>query len=110
VATLPETDPQDNRNGSPQTAVVNATVRLAHPALASAYSSAPVQVAITLSEVKGVLAVPITALLARPDGGFAVTVVNHGDVPVRTGVSTDTMVEITGTGITAGTRVLVAAS
>ncbi|NUR98504.1 MAG: HlyD family efflux transporter periplasmic adaptor subunit, partial [Kribbellaceae bacterium] len=45
VATLPETDPQDNRNGSPQTAVVNATVRLAHPALASAYSSAPVQVA-----------------------------------------------------------------
>lgn len=110
VATLPDSDTQDTRNGNPQTAVVNTTIRLEHPSLASAYSSAPVQVAITISEVKGALAVPITALLARPDGGFAVTVENRGDVLVRTGLSTDTMVQVSGAGITAGTRVLVAAS
>ncbi|WP_328521230.1 peptidoglycan-binding protein [Kribbella sp. NBC_00359] len=110
VATLPETDSPDNRNGSPQTAVVNATIRLQRPALASAYSSAPVQVEVTLSEVKGALAVPVTALLARPGGGFAVTVVGRGDVPVQTGLSTDTLVQVTGTGIIAGARVLVAAS
>jgi peptidoglycan hydrolase-like protein with peptidoglycan-binding domain len=110
VATLPDADTQNTRNGNPSTAVVNATIRLERPSLAAAYSSAPVQVAITLSEVKGALAVPITALLARPDGGFAVTVVNHGDVAVQTGVSTDTMVQVAGPGITAGTRVLVAAS
>jgi hypothetical protein len=110
VATLPDADTQNQRNGNPAAAVVNATIRLQRPSSAAAYSSAPVQVAITLTEVKGVLAVPITALLARPDGGFAVTVVNRGDVPVQTGVSTDTMVQVSGTGITAGTRVLVAAS
>jgi peptidoglycan hydrolase-like protein with peptidoglycan-binding domain len=110
VATLPDSGTQDTRNGNPQTAVVNTTIRLAHPSLASAYSSAPVQVAITINEVKGALAVPITALLARPDGGFAVTVENHGDVPVRTGLSTDTMVQVSGAGLSAGTRVLVAAS
>ena len=110
VATLPDAESQDNRNGNPQTAVVNATVRLRRPAVASSYSSAPVQVEITLSEMKGALAVPVTALLARPDGGFAVTVVNRGDVPVQIGSSTDTMVQISGAGITAGTQVLVAAS
>ncbi|MER7247654.1 peptidoglycan-binding protein [Kribbella sp. NPDC000426] len=110
VATLPESDAPDSRNGGPQTAVVNATVRLERPSLAAAYSSAPVQVAITLDEVKDALAVPITALLARPDGGFAVTVVNRGDVAVQCGVSTDTMVQVAGAGITAGTQVVVAAS
>lgn len=110
VATLPDPDAQNTRNGNPGAAVVNATVRLLRPSLAAGFSSAPVQVAITLNEVKGALAVPITALLARPDGGFAVTVVNRGDVPVQTGVSTDTLVQVSGTGITAGTRVLVAAS
>ncbi|HZX08370.1 peptidoglycan-binding protein [Kribbella sp.] len=110
AATLPDPAAQDTRNGNPQTAVVNATIRLARPSLATPYSSAPVQVAITIDEVKGALAVPITALLARPDGGFAITVVNRGDVPVRTGLSTDTMVQVSGTGVTAGTRVLVAAS
>jgi peptidoglycan hydrolase-like protein with peptidoglycan-binding domain len=110
VATLPDTSRDTQNNGNPDAAVVTATIRLRRPALASPYTSAPVQVAITLSQVKGVLAVPITALLARPDGGFAVTVVDHGDVAVRTGLSTDTMVQVSGTGIAAGTRVLVAAS
>jgi hypothetical protein len=113
VATMPDPEAANVRTGNPDAAVVDATIALSRPALASPYSSAPVSVAVTLAEARHVLAVPIGALLARPDGHFAVTVVNvtsRADVPVTTGLYSDTMVQISGPGITAGTRVEVAAS
>ncbi len=113
VATLPDPESANVRQGNPDAAVVDATITLRRPDLASRYTSAPVNVAVTLDEARHVLAVPIAALLARPDGAYAVTVVNgsqQADVAVTTGLYTDTMVQVSGAGITAGTRVLVAAS
>jgi hypothetical protein len=63
--------------------------------------------------VHGVLAVPINALLALSEGGDAVEVVTAGTrhlVPVQTGLFSDTMVEVSGSGIAEGTLVEVPSS
>jgi multidrug efflux pump subunit AcrA (membrane-fusion protein) len=57
---------------------------------------------------KDVLSVPIEALLARPEGGFAVEVVSGGSsklMPVTTGLFASGRVEIRGEGIAEGMRV-----
>jgi hypothetical protein len=74
--------------------------------------AAPVNVGITTDSVKNVLAVPINALLALNDGGYAVEVDQGGSrhvVPVKTGLfdDSDSLVEISGSGIDAGTNVVV---
>jgi multidrug efflux pump subunit AcrA (membrane-fusion protein) len=61
---------------------------------------------------KGVLAVPVNALLARPDGTYAVEVDRRGSreqVAVTVGLFAEGMVEITGSGIAEGTTVVVPA-
>jgi hypothetical protein len=120
VATQPDTGQDQsqgdngNGNGAGQ-ATVPVTVVLANPRTAANWDQAPVQVAITTQADKGVLAVPISALLARPGGGYAVQVVQGGArrlVAVRTGLFDDTggLVEIAGAGLAEGTRVEVPAS
>jgi hypothetical protein len=55
-----------------------------------------------------VLSVPVAALLALPDGGFAVEVVADGSsalVPVDTGLFASGRVEVSGEGIAEGIRV-----
>jgi hypothetical protein len=55
-----------------------------------------------------VLSVPVAALLARPEGGFAVEVVSDGAsvlVPVHTGLFAAGRVEVSGEGIAEGMRV-----
>lgn len=55
-----------------------------------------------------VLSVPVAALLARPQGGFAVELVTGGTsilVPVKTGLFASGRVEIAGEGIAEGMRV-----
>jgi peptidoglycan hydrolase-like protein with peptidoglycan-binding domain len=73
---------------------------------------APVQVAITEQRADNVLAVPVTALLAEPDGGYAVQVAGpHGLlVPVTTGIFDDAsgLVAVTGPGLAPGLSVTVA--
>jgi hypothetical protein len=103
----------DNGTGSGQ-ATVQVTVRLANPRAAANLDQAPVQVAITTQAHKGVLAVPISALLARPGGGYAVQLVVGGDrrrVAVRTGLFDETagLVEVQGAGLAEGQRVEVPA-
>ena len=54
------------------------------------------------------LSVPIAALLARPEGGFALEVVAGGMssvVPVKTGLFAAGRVEVSGDGIAEGMRV-----
>jgi peptidoglycan hydrolase-like protein with peptidoglycan-binding domain len=102
----------DNQGGgqSPSTPTVPVTIRLLDPLPAGGLDQAPVQVAITVDEARGVLAVPISALLAQPGGGYAVQVEAAGGtpiVPVTTGLFDDVAgrVQVSGPGIAAAMRV-----
>jgi Putative peptidoglycan binding domain len=102
-----------NGSGAGQ-ATVPVTVGLADPRTAANLDQAPVQVAITTQSDKGVLAVPISALLAQPGGGYAVELVEgatHRRMVVRTGLFDDTagLVEVAGAGLAEGARVEVPA-
>src|SRR5215470_2707684 len=104
--------PPDSEPGRSEQATVDVTVGLADPAAVAAYTSAPVSVALTTASVRGVLAVPVTALLARPGGDFAVTVVDgadHREVAVTTGLFADTLVQVSGDGLAEGDTVEVPA-
>lgn len=102
------------QGGSGQAAAptVAVTVRLRDGAAAGRVDQAPVQVAITDQQHAGVLAVPVTALLARPGGGYAITVANGGttrDLPVAVGLFDDAtqLVEVSGAGLAAGENAVV---
>jgi hypothetical protein len=91
---------------------VQVTIRLGRPAAASRLDQAPVTVGIVSARARGVLAVPVSALVALAGGGYAVEVV-HGPgghlVAVRTGLFAQTLVQVSGPGLTAGQRVEVPA-
>jgi peptidoglycan hydrolase-like protein with peptidoglycan-binding domain len=93
-----------------QSATVTIVVRLVHPLVAVGLDHASVQVAIATQTESDVLTAPISALLARPGGGFQVTVVRGRtgrNITVRTGLfdEIDGTVAISGPGITDGTIV-----
>jgi hypothetical protein len=71
-----------------------------------------VQVSLTTSSVRGALAVPLSALLALAGGGYGIEVVEpsgvHRLVGVRTGMFAGSRVQVSGTGIQPGTKVVVA--
>ncbi|GAA1805743.1 peptidoglycan-binding protein [Actinomadura chokoriensis] len=97
---------KEGREGRPSTVEVEISV----PSQKSLgpYDKAPVKVSFTANRHRDVLAVPIGALLAQGDGGYAVQVVENGrvrTVPVETGVFTEGEVEITGSGLKEGMRV-----
>jgi peptidoglycan hydrolase-like protein with peptidoglycan-binding domain len=91
--------------------VIPVTIVIGAPVPAG-LDQAPVQVAITEQHANNVLAVPVTALLAEPRGGYAVQVAGpHGMlVPVTTGVFDDAsgLVAVTGPGLAPGLPVTVA--
>jgi peptidoglycan hydrolase-like protein with peptidoglycan-binding domain len=69
-----------------------------------AYQAARVRVGLAADTRADVLAVPVTALVARPGGGYAVTT-GSAALPVRTGVFADGFVEVSGPGVVAGLAV-----
>jgi len=96
---------------------VGMTVRLVHPAAAGNLDQAPVNVNIVTAQARDVLAVPVSALVALAGGGYAVEVTrgsgSHATrqlVPVRTGLFSDTLVQVSGAAITAGLEVEVPSS
>ncbi|GAA2623635.1 efflux RND transporter periplasmic adaptor subunit [Paractinoplanes durhamensis] len=69
-------------------------------------SSADVDVRFTGTTRRNVLAVPVGALLALRGGGYGVQVSGGALTAVKVGLFADGMVQIDGTGIAAGTRVV----
>ncbi len=94
------TTPDDSDPMNPGTPTIEVTVALDDPSQAGTLDSAPVGVLLTTSAATGVLAVPVDALLALAEGGYAVERVGAGGttelVPVETGAFADGWVEVTG--------------
>jgi hypothetical protein len=107
------TAPSNNSGGSDSGPTVPVHIRPTDPRATGSLDQALVEVAITDQTVHNVLAVPVTALLARSGGGYAVEVVagdgTHHLVRVTLGLFDDAagMVQVSGSGLAAGQRVVV---
>lgn len=100
-------------SGSSSTPTVTVTINLDSTPPGATLDQAPVNVNITTQRADHVLAVPVNALLALQGGGDAVEVVSRSGshlVAVTTGLYSNTLVQISGEGITDGTLVEVPAS
>jgi hypothetical protein len=90
-------------------------VTLSRPSAARGLDQAPVTVNITTASVRNALTVPVTALLARSSGGYAVEIAGPANtrrwVPVTPGIydGADGQVQVTGA-LRPGQHVVVAAS
>jgi hypothetical protein len=95
------------------TPTITVDVTPSNPAATGKWDQAPVQVGITTATVPNALVVPVTALLARSGGGYAVEVAGAGAsnhlVPVSLGLFDDAegLVQVTGPGLAAGEDVVV---
>jgi peptidoglycan hydrolase-like protein with peptidoglycan-binding domain len=109
VATTPSGDSQD------QSPTIPVVVTPTHPAQTGELDQAPVLVSITTDSVKNALVVPVDALIALSGGGYAVEVQSGGSrhlVPVTLGMFDDAegLVQVSGSGLKEGQRVVVPAS
>jgi peptidoglycan hydrolase-like protein with peptidoglycan-binding domain len=97
-----------------QSATLPVTVALDDPAVTGALDGAPVTVDLRGTVHKGVLAVPVDALLALAEGGFGVQVAGDDGsrriVPVELGAFANGKVEVSGGGLAAGVKVTVPAT
>jgi peptidoglycan hydrolase-like protein with peptidoglycan-binding domain len=88
------------------------TVTPERPQATGTGTNIPVQVSLAVQSARGVLAVPVSALLALAGGGYGLEVVTasgaHHLVGVTTGLFAAGQVQVSGPGITPGTRVVVA--
>ena len=91
---------------------VQLTIRLAHPRAAGGLDRAPVTVNIVSARARGVLAVPVSALVALAGGGYAVQVITGGTTHltgVHTGLFSSSLVQVTAPGLRPGLKVEVPA-
>jgi len=102
------------------------TITLDDPRASAGVDQLPVQVELTTATATNVLAVPVTALVATADGGYAVEVVpdhetgatgtsapgtvpfSQQDVPVTLGLGAGSLVQVEGDGLEAGMIVMTA--
>ena len=102
-------------NSPASAATITVLVNPADPAATGTWDQAPVEVSITTGAVANVLVVPVDALLALSNDGYAVEVVGADDIHRLVAVSlglfddADGMVQATGSGLAAGQRVVVPA-
>jgi hypothetical protein len=92
ISTVAIAQSSSGQSGPAPEATVAVTITLADPAAAGTLDLAPVSVGIVSEVHKGVLAVPVMALVAQPDGKYAVEVVEAGqrrEVTVTTGLFDD---------------------
>jgi peptidoglycan hydrolase-like protein with peptidoglycan-binding domain len=91
-----------------ETATIPVYITLDDASAAGKLDGAPVTVGFTSAAHKGVLAVPVNALLANADGTYGVEAVDGTRrwlVPVQLGIFADGKVEVTGPGLIPGMRV-----
>jgi peptidoglycan hydrolase-like protein with peptidoglycan-binding domain len=102
-----ETQLAGGANGATEQLVVQPD----QPEATGSGSGVPVQVSLSIQSVHGVLAVPVTALLALRAGRFGVEVVTpsgaHRIEPVTAGIFAGGRVQVSGPGIRAGEKVVV---
>ncbi len=119
VAAAPETDNPASADGQGADSTggtgaptISVTISLTPPPSAADLDSAPAQVAITTATHRDVLLVPVTALLARPGGGYQIRQATGGFVEVRPGVFDEAtgLVEVSGDGLAEGQRIEVPAA
>jgi hypothetical protein len=118
VATTPSSSQGTSGGGSDgsSTPTVAVDVRLLHPAAAGTLDQAPVNVLITTASVTNALVVPVNALVAVAGGGYALEKVaangTHELLPVTPGLFDDQagLVQVIGSALAAGQRVVVPAS
>jgi Putative peptidoglycan binding domain len=116
-STAPGTDTCSSASsGSSTTPTITVDVTPSDPAATGTWDQAPVQVGITTASVPNAVVVPVTALLARSGGGYAVEVVGAGAsehlVSVALGLFDDAegLVQVTSSGLAAGQEVVVAST
>jgi hypothetical protein len=109
-----ESSPGSGSSGS-STPTVTVNVTPSDPAATGNLDQAPVEVSITTASVNSALVVPVDALVALANGGYAVETVSatglHHLVPVSLGLfdDADGLVQVKGSGLSAGQRVVVPA-
>ena len=107
MATEPEDSGNDDPNADDGEATIEVTIALDDPSQAGSFDEAPVTVRVVTDAARDVLAVPVDALLALAEGGYAVERVtgDTGDtggtsgtelVPVEIGAFADGWVQVTG--------------
>ena len=84
------------------------TVEVTIDVRARGYDQAPVDVGFEAGRLRDVLVVPVTALLARAGGGFAVETADGQLLDVEPGGYADDLVEVTGEGLREGVKVVTA--
>jgi len=116
VATVSSGGLGGNGNAAPGSPSIAVTVRLLRPHDAGTLDQAPVNVLITTARITGVLVVPVNALVALAGGGYALEEVTgkgtHQLIPVTPGLFDDQegLVQVRGSGVVAGQRVVVPVS
>jgi hypothetical protein len=121
VATEPSSDSGDGADGGGDGGgeggdeTYPVTVALDDPAAAGAFESGTVDASVERSRTEDATAVPVIALLALREGGYAVQVVDDSQpegyrlVPVEVGTVADEWAQVSGDGIEAGVDVVVPA-
>ncbi|MGH3150217.1 MAG: peptidoglycan-binding protein [Streptosporangiaceae bacterium] len=104
---------ESSGSGNSSTPTVTVTITLDGTPPGATFDQAPVNVNITTQTVDSVLAVPVNALLALQGGGYGVDVVTGKTshlVGVTTGLTANTLVQVSWSGLAAGTVVEVPSS
>ncbi|MFG1649323.1 efflux RND transporter periplasmic adaptor subunit [Micromonospora sp. NPDC049275] len=106
VSSNVQAGPSDGGDPGSEGPKVQVVITVDRAAAIQNISSAAVEVRFTGTTEQDVLAVPVGALLALSGGGYGVQISDGALTAVKVGLFADGMVEITGAGITAGTRVV----
>jgi Putative peptidoglycan binding domain len=111
VATAPSD--QSGQGGGSGSPTIEVDVTPTDPAATGRLDQAPVSVSITTASVENALVVPVNSLLALASGGYALEEIGAGGVHHLTAVELglfddqDGLVQVTGSGIAAGQRIVV---